>query len=416
MASVSDRTRHGQAPRRNQSPAAGGGAVRGGARAGGQSAAPHPTTRPSRHYAKHVSALLPEGADTRLARRHARYAQRGILWRESSLERIRKCGRVPVTGDGYVAVKDHAGVAHYSGLATCGSIWACPVCSPKILNTRAIEISAAAAVWDLAGNSVYMVTLTMPHDYGDELGELLPVIADGFRAVISGRAWVKLRKAAGVKGTIRSAEVTHGRNGWHPHLHVLVFTEGDPGAEGLAALGIHIRARWTRHIGKQGYRAPDAAHGVVIERCTSAAQAGAYIAKTGDGKAVGNEIARGDLKRGRRGHRTPFEILEAFRQTGDLEDLILWRDYERATKGHQRITWSKGLRLLLAAPERTDEEIAAEEIGGDVIALLETDVWREITRIPGLPAHLLDQAEAGGLPAIKATLARYGFGPVPPGG
>jgi hypothetical protein len=318
---------------------------------------------------------------------------------------------VPVSGD--VAIRDRAGVAHYAGLATCGSIWACPVCAAKIRNTRAQEISAAAGRWDRAGNSVYMVTLTMPHDFGMRLAALLPVIADGFRSVISGRAWLRVRDASCIKGTIRSVEVTHGRNGWHPHLHVLVFIEADPGAEGLAALAIHIRTRWARHIESQGYRSPDLVHGVVIERCTSAAQAAAYIAKTQDGKAPGNELARGDLKRGRAGHRTPLEILEGFRWTGDVADLALWHEYERATKGHQAVTWSKGLRQLLGAPERTDEEIAAEEVGGEVIAVIAGETWRAVTRVPGLPAYLLGQAERGGLAAVKASLTRYGFAASP---
>jgi hypothetical protein len=317
---------------------------------------------------------------------------------------------VPVTGDGYVAVKDNAGVCHYSGLATCGSIWACPVCSAKIRNHRAEEISAAAARWDLAGNSVYMVTLTMPHDFGMKLAELLPVIADGFRSVISGRRWVEIRKTLGIRGTIRSVEVTFGEHGWHPHLHVLVFIEGDPGAGGLADVAEHVRSRWTAYIERQGYRAPDEMHGVVIERCTSAAQAGAYIAKNQDGRAVGNELARADLKQGRGGHRTPFEVLESFRWTGDVEDLALWHEYERASKGHQCITWSKGLRALLAAPERTDEEIAAEEVGGDVVAYIPYASWRKVTSVPGLPAYLLDEAERDGAAAVAAALGRFGIG------
>jgi hypothetical protein len=341
-----------------------------------------------------------------------RYAQRGILWRESRIERIRKCGRVPV---GDVAIKDNGGACHYSGLASCGSIWSCPVCSAKIRNTRAGEISAAAAAWDLAGNSVYMITLTMPHGFGMKLSKLLPVIADGFRSVISGRAWLKIRESAHLFGTIRSVEITHGVNGWHPHLHCLAFLEGDPGAAGLAALGLHIRSRWGRFIIKAGYRQPSPAYGVVITRCTSAAEAGAYIAKTQDGRSPGNELARADLKTGHSSHRTPFEILESFRWTGDAADLELWHEYERATKGHQAITWSKGLRRLLAAPQRTDEEIAAEEIGGEVLVLIDAAKWRAITRIPGLPGYLLDEAERGASAAVLAALARYGLrvGPGP---
>jgi hypothetical protein len=367
---------------------------------------------PSRYYAKHVSALLSDQVGTRQLRRHIRYAQRGVLWRESRLERVRKCGRVPI---GDVGLKVRDGVAHYAGLASCGSIWACPVCSAKIRNTRALETSSAASRWVLDGNSLYMVTLTFPHDAGMRLAPLMSLVADGFRAVISGRAWVKLKTRVGIAGQIRAAEVTHGPNGWHPHLHVLVFIDGDLDAAGLAAMTMHFRSGWERFITGAGYRQPSGQHGVVIRRCYSAAEAGAYVAKTQDGGAVGNELARSDLKQGRNGHRTPLEILESFRWTGDLADLALWHEYERATYRRQAITWSNGLKARLATEERTDEEIAAEEVGGDVLMVIDADSWRQVTLAPGLAAYLLDQAEADGRAGVLAALARHGLdASVPP--
>jgi hypothetical protein len=174
-------------------------------------------------------------------------------------------------------------------------------------------------------------------------------------------------------------------------------------------MNLHFREKWARFITGAGYRQPSAQHGVDIRRCYSAAEAGAYIAKVQDGGAVGNELARGDLKAGRNGHRTPFEILEDFRHTGDLADLALWHEYEAATKGHQCITWSKGLKKRLEISQKSDEEIAAEEIGGDIVMMIASESWRQITGVPGLPAYVLDQAEAGGRPAIIGALVRYGI-------
>jgi hypothetical protein len=362
------------------------------------------------HYAKHVSAHLDTAADIRVTRRHVRYAQREVLWRESTLERVRKCGRVTVGGSGHVMIRSNAGVAHYAGLTTCGSIWACPVCSAKIRNTRATEISEATAAWDRAGNSVYMVTFTAPHDMGMKLRPLMSAIADGFRAVIAGRAWITLRKRLGIVGTIRAMEVTYGEHGWHPHLHVLVYVSGQLDARQLADLAVHARKRWGDFIVKAGYRMPHGQHGVNITRCSSAEDAGQYVAKTQDGRAVGNEMTRADLKQGRAGGRTPFEILDDFRWTGDDDDRVLWREYEWATKGRQAITWSKGLRQLLAITERTDEEIAAEEIGGEDLAVIHGDDWRRIVRIPGLTGLILDQVERGGLPAVNELLALHSAG------
>jgi hypothetical protein len=369
------------------------------------------------HYAKHVSAYLDPAADQRVSRRHIRYGQREVLWRESTIERVRKCGRVAIGDGGNVLIRDNGGVAHYTGLATCGSIWACPCCSAKIRNTRAGDISAAAGAWDKQGNSVYMITLTVPHDMGMRLAQLLPVIADGFRAVISGRPWVKLRKRLGIVGSIRSVEITYGEHGWHPHLHVLMFIGGDLDARGLADFHLYMRDRWARWVVKAGYRLPHNEHGVKIDRCTSAEEAGLYIAKTQDGRAVGNEMARGDMKQGRLGGRTPFEILDDFRWSGDVADLALWREYERATRGRQAITWSNGLRALLipdAPEEASDDEVAAAEIGGEDLAVIHGDTWRDIIRVPGLPAYLLDQAEAGGVTAVNAALAAHGMGSVLP--
>ena len=41
--------------------------------------------------------------------------------------------------------------AHYKGLQTCGSVWACPVCSAKISERRRIELAAAIAMHKAAG-------------------------------------------------------------------------------------------------------------------------------------------------------------------------------------------------------------------------------------------------------------------------
>jgi hypothetical protein len=318
-----------------------------------------------------------------------------------------------------VSMVSNSGVAHYRGLASCGSIWACPVCSAKIRNARALEIAEAAGNWHRAGNTVLMVTFTAPHDLGMSLGVLLPVIARSFSSVIAGRPWIRLKARVPIAGTIRSVEVTYGPNGWHPHLHVLVFIEGQADAGQLAALGIHVRAKWRTFITRAGYRPPSDLHGVKIDVCTSAAEAGLYISKTQDGRSPGNEMARADLKTGRDGHVTPFQILGEIADTGDLAGLPLWHEYERATRGHQAMTWSAGLRKLLlgTAPERTDDELAAEEVGGDLVAEFSTGAWKAVTRVLGLECALLEAWESGGTGAVIALAAGHGLvpDPAPPG-
>lgn len=399
------------------------------------------------HDARHVSAhFLTSQNDQQQTRRHVRFAWQEILWRESRLERVRKCGRTPIT-EGYVRLKDVGGRAYYEGLATCGSIWACPVCAAKIRNRRSEEITQGAAKWAGAGKSVYMATFTMPHDAGMRLSALMDVISGGFRAVLSGRAWagesrseyqrrvdrwaekglgrarpvrrLGIRDRLGIVGTIRSMEVTHGEHGWHPHLHVLVFMDRELSADELEEFQLYLRDRWRRYVVKCGYRPPSDEHGVDVQRCVSATDAGKYIAKLQEsGRSAGNEMTRLDMKSGGKSSRTPVEILDDFRWTGDAADLRLWHEYEDATSGRQCITWSKGLRKLLLDQEDdeapTNEEIAAEEVGGEPVADVPRETWRAITKVPGLRAALLDGYERGRLVRVNRLLERHGIPAIHP--
>ena len=75
------------------------------------------------------------------------------------------CGKRPASCEGPVLVDD-AGVAHFAGLQTCGSIWEDPCCSALIRAARAEEIPQAASAWCNAGNSVFLAAMTVPHDQG----------------------------------------------------------------------------------------------------------------------------------------------------------------------------------------------------------------------------------------------------------
>ena len=60
-------------------------------------------------------------------------------------DRFLACGRRSQSASGAVGVKfDTASGAGFSGLHTCGSAWACPVCSAKIQQQRASDLGAAS--------------------------------------------------------------------------------------------------------------------------------------------------------------------------------------------------------------------------------------------------------------------------------
>jgi hypothetical protein len=46
---------------------------------------------------------------------------------------------------------------------------------------------------------------------------------------------------------------------------------------------------------------------------------------------------------------------------------VVWREWVHGTPGVHVIQWSRGLCKLVDVTERTDEEIIADEIGGDSV-------------------------------------------------
>jgi len=66
-----------------------------------------------------------------------------------------------------------------------------------------------------------------------------------------------------------------------------------------------------------------------------------------------------------------------------MDAVDLWREYERATLGRKALTWSPGLRrrLLGTGGQRTDEQIAEEEVGGVFVCAFSLDDWGVIDRL-----------------------------------
>jgi hypothetical protein len=146
------------------------------------------------------------------------------------------------------------------------------------------------------------------------------------------------------------------------------------------------------------------------EPVVNAGQAAEYVAKLQDGKHVGRELARGDLKAGRAGSLLPFELLDYFRATGDLHAVDVWHEFEHATHGRRAIEWSRGLRARLLPDDRelTDREIAEAEVGGVDVAVLPAETWDAVVA-HDLEVAVLEAAEAGGIDALRALLVPYGL-------
>ena len=117
------------------------------------------------------------------------------------------------------------GKAFYSGLRVCGSVWACPVCASKISERRKVEVQAGMAVAKAKGWKVVLVTLTVSHNTYSDVAMLAEMVPKAFSKLWNGRAGIELRESLGLKGYVRALETTIGKNGFHPHLQVLMFID-----------------------------------------------------------------------------------------------------------------------------------------------------------------------------------------------
>lgn len=353
--------------------------------------------------------------------RERRYSARGLLWQESGLERVRQCGRVAVTPGGSVALRLRSGVAGFAGLSTCSSVWADPVCNAKIMARRAVEIGAAVEVWQARGGRVAFVTLTMRHRRGQRLATLWDGLSKAWAKVTSGKGWVTDRERHGVAGWLRVVEVTHGSNGWHVHVHSLLFL--DPGLvePDLAGLHASMFGRWSRALVRSGLARPLMV-GQDAKLVAGAADSdlAAYFTKAVYGsRAIGLEFTQTQSKSARSVHgtRAVWGLLDDV-LGGDADALDLWHEWERGSRGRRQLTWSKGMRQALQlGAEATDEDIAEEEVGTaqDDLVLITAEGWRVV--VAGLHmARLLGAAEAGGLAAVRAVLDSIGAEWVPIGG
>lgn len=268
---------------------------------------------------------------------------------------------------------DEGGAAHYGGLMRCGSIWACPVCASVLRAERAADIGRAVAGWQDQGNALVFVTLTLRHREGDPLRDSMGQLLEGWRKVQSGRWWQDMKARFGIRGSIRAVEVTLGENGWHPHLHVLFFCDRPVEAGDAAEWESLLYSRWADAVTKVGGRLPSRMRGVDVRPATADGRVvGQYLAKLQDEghqpkktSGVASELARFDMKGGRRGSMTPFELLDVVHRADADDDraaMRLWCEYVAATRGKSAIRWTKGLRELcdMDDPEKTDDEILDE--------------------------------------------------------
>ena len=323
--------------------------------------------------------------------------------------RTAKCKFIRYGKDVGVHKSKAHGSAFFSNLVTCGNVWTCPVCAAKVQERRREEI-AQAIDWAYASDlQPVMVTLTFPHHAWNKVGRLLDQQATALQRLRAGKPWERFKARHGYHGMIRSLEITHGANGWHPHTHELWFVRRD--ADPVAML-VDILKRWESACIRAGLL--DAqnqaqleafrAHAVDVKGNCSASD---YLAKQDDSKHWGadREIAKASTKAGRAKGSHPFGLL-AKAADGDTRSARLYLAYSIAMKGRRQLYWSRGLKDAVGLFDLTDEAIAEESRdAADLLGQITLDDWQTV-RDAGARAQVLDAAERGGWPAVEALIDR----------
>jgi hypothetical protein len=298
-------------------------------------------------------------------------------------------------------------------------VWACPVCAAKVTERRRVELEKAIGGWESDGGKVMLVTLTFPHRRSDELSDLFAKLRKALQRLWKGKLAARDAESWGYVGQVRALEVTHGQNGWHPHVHVLMFFE--PGSDVyLPDVSVRLRSRWLTaaaaagliDLGDEKQLADFGTRGLDVRDGMKAA---GYVTKMGLEEirrhGLACEVTKAPSKRGRtKTSRTPFSMLWDFLE-GDTESARLFAEYAAASKGQRQLVWSRGLRAQLDLGEdKTDEEVAAEvgEVDDPDWMKVEARAWWYVDK-RNVRAQLLNVADKGDRELVWSFIASLGW-------
>lgn len=296
---------------------------------------------------------------------------------------------------------------HYKGLATCGSVHACPICSAKIQERRRQEVVQLIAHAARIKRPPVMVSYTFPHRVDQPLSLLLNLQQAAIKHLRGSRAYMALMLKAGNAGRVRNLEVTHGANGWHPHTHELLLLHGEVPPEWLRD---ELAALWLKACRKVGLFLQDRDDEAAFLRHSVDARTGdagvaGYMAKLDDQTKWGlsHELTKSSSKQGRRAGSHPFKL------ANDAHTHALFLEYVHAMKGQRQLVWSRGLKDQVGVVEKSDDEIAREEVAkiADAIAV-HPQAWKVVQ---GNDARweLTNAAKLGGSVAVAELLAVLGY-------
>lgn len=301
--------------------------------------------------------------------------------------RISHCLSSPINKNEGVYIASNADQrVKYKNLQLCASRWACSVCAEKLIEVSRQEILKASNTHLASGGSFIFLTLTTPHNLKDKLKFLVKFQALALKKFFEHSRVKSLLKSLGYIGRVRSFEIKHGKNGWHPHYHFLIYIDKMLSKDNVKLYQLELLKLWQKCCLSAGSRKPNH-HGLDFKSCTDPLKASKYVVKDSF------ELTYSNTKGSKVDSINPFDMLVLDNYDyGNLKDLFV--EYYKATKGKSLIQWSKGLKKRFAINNLTDEQIIKDELEEyniPVVVIPKWD-WEEI-KLRGLRANLLDFTE-----------------------
>ncbi len=178
---------------------------------------------------------------------------------------------------------------------------------------------------------------------------------------------------------------------------------GRPGSD--MDLAADLRERWTYMVDKHTDRTALGRVGCDVIPISSEGGIATYLNK------IHYELTRGDLKKGRWGSRSAWQIGTDAAETGNASDIRAWKEYVAATKGRRMLRVSRELVAWYGKPvttDQSDEDLAAVQQDGPSVVHFTGGLYDRIHSTQSLlSAEVPIAFENGGLPEVLELLRRH---------
>lgn len=239
---------------------------------------------------------------------------------KNKLKPLTYCGQSPIFNKEMAIEIGKNGRARFVGLMTCKNPY-CPVCGVRRAFEKRDEIALALHNAEQSGYKAYFLTLTMQHTIEEDLKDLAKDLNKNKAQLFK----LNIIKELCDVGSIKSIEVTHSfNNGFHPHLHIVLFSSIDVPLEDIQAYEDDIFSEWQRICLKNQKKRVSKEHGVKLIKIDDQKMrnnVSKYITIsnfTEDNitykEGMSEEASLGVLKLGRGENKTVFQYLDEYKE------------------------------------------------------------------------------------------------------